>query len=967
MKEASNEILSHLPEILRSRVRDRIAAWRQATGSGSSGVPEDQNFMAEMAHVFALSEFVARNCIRRPDLLRDLRERSDLERSCAPGEYSHRVKAVFDGSGDETAILAGLRRLRNRELVRIAWRDLTGRADLIETMGDMSAFADACLKHSVHFLHPRLCELHGEPVSADGKSQGLVILGLGKLGGNELNFSSDIDLMFAFAEAGSTAGGKTSISNEEFFSRLARRLIDLLGKMTIDGFVFRVDTRLRPYGDAGPLVMSFDAMENYYQMFGRGWERYALIKARSVAGDIQAGHDLLERLRPFVFRRYLDYGTFDSLREMKKKIEQEVIRKRLKDNIKQGYGGIREIEFFGQIFQLIRGGIDPRYQERNLLAVLRLMAADRCITRQVQEELTSAYIFLRNTEHRLQMYDDMQTHTLPGDEAGQARLAHGMGFAGWSSFQEPLHSHMELVNFHFHGLLSPGAPDRESGEDGRIGSIWQNPEDREQNHQILTDAGFTRVEEILFQLDHLRETAGADAIETSARERLDRLMPLLLNHAASTDRPAVVIRRLVPLVESIIRRSCYISLLLENPGALKHLVRLARISPWIISFLCSHPLLLDELLDARSLEAPLDRAALAEDLRNRLEQAPEGDIELQMDAVRVFKQINTFRIVAADISGNLPLMRVSDRLTWLAETVLDAALKISWENMTDRYGRPSHLADAPEGQMGFAVVAYGKLGGIELGYASDLDLVFLHTAEGGETLGGRFKPLYSTEFYSRLAQRIIHFLTAATSTGKLYETDMRLRPSGNAGVLVSLIDAFADYQAREAWIWEHQALIKSRAINGDAVVMRRFEEIRERVITTKRNAAQLRQAVTEMREKMRHSHPRETAGRFDLKQDPGGIIDIEFLVQYLILNQAHAHPELVRWTDVVRQLNALALSGIIDDITAHSLKQAYLIYRYFVHRANLQEKPAVLPDRRFRELRRRVKKIWNRFLVPSGN
>jgi len=956
-----NRIFPELPEILRSRAEDRVAACRQATGRTSSGLPENEAFHAELAHVFALSEYIAMNCIRRPAMLQDLIGSTDLERSYAPGEYDIRVRAVCEGAGDEAGLGSGLRRLRHREMVRIAWRDLARKADLMETITDLSALADACLVHPLDFLHSRLIGLHGEPVSADGEKQRLVVMGMGKLGGNELNFSSDIDLIFAFAESGSTVGGPTAITNEEFFPRLARRLIDLLAKTTVDGFVYRVDTRLRPYGDAGPLVMSFDAMENYYQAFGRGWERYALIKARVIAGDIAAGHELLDRLRPFVFRRYLDYGSFDSLREMKQKIEQEVIRKRMKNNIKHGYGGIREIEFFGQVFQLIRGGIDPRYQVKHLLSVLEVMFRDRWITERAYRELVSAYVFLRNTEHRLQMYDDMQTHSLPGDDTGQARLAAGMGFANWLSFQEALQGHMDNVHFHFHELLTPETMEAEEGETPDIESVWQDPDDRERNLRLLDDAGFDRVEEILSHLDHLRGAAGSDEIGSPARDRVDRLMPLLLNYSARSDRPDMVFLRIIPLVESIIRRSCYISLLLENPGALEHLVRLARISPWIISFLTSHPLLLDELLDVRSLYAPLDRAALAEELRNRLERVPEDDIELQMDAVRVFKQINTFRIVAADVTGNLPLMKVSDRLTWLAETVLDAALNISWEQMTDRYGIPSHLANAADGGTGFATIAYGKLGGIELGYASDLDLVFVHTARSGETAGGRFPPIYNAEFYSRLGQRVIHFISAATSTGKLYEIDMRLRPSGNAGVLVSHIDAFEDYQRQEAWAWEHQALIKARPINGDEAVMRRFDGIRERIIAVTRDLSELRQAVAGMREKMRRSSSQSGSGDFDLKQDPGGIIDIEFLVQYLILAHAHAHPELIRWTDVVRQLNALALSGIIDDLTAHTLKQAYLIYRYFVHRVNLQEKPAILPERRFRELRRRVREIWNRY------
>lgn len=952
----------NLPPTIIDRAKGKVAACFSAASSQGVDLPDENGLHGMLFRVFALSEFVAACFIRNPSLLKDLLDTGDLHRSYEPGEYRKKASVDAGAATDETRLASALRKRRTREMVRIAWRDLTGAADLHETLADLSSFADACLTDALDALYNRFCDIYGIPTSHEGESQRLVVIGMGKLGGYELNFSSDIDVIFAFPEAGKTIGKTTSITNEEFFSRLARRLIDILAKSTVDGYVFRVDTRLRPYGDAGPLVMNFDAMENYYQMFGRGWERYALIKARVVAGDFDAGRVLFERLRPFVFRRYLDYGTFESLREMKNKIEREVVRKGLKNNIKHGSGGIREIEFFGQVFQLIRGGINPAYQERNLLKVLSLMAADRCISRTVYNELSAAYIFLRNTENRLQMVNDMQTHTLPGDEAGQAIIAYGMGFENLQDFREQLRTHMERVHSHFLDLLAPESPDSENIDSGLLETVWHNPDDHEKNICILADAGFDHPEKVLAALERIWNINIGDEVGSLVQDRLDRLMPLLLAAAVKTDRPLLVLERIVPLIESIVRRSCYIALLLENPGSLDHLIRLARISPWIVTFLCKHPLLLDELLDRRSLYAPLDRDALAEELEKRLEMVPKDDVERQMDEVRVFKQINTFRIVAADATGNLPLMKVSDRLTFLAETIAHKALDISWRQLTDRYGKPSHLVGANEEAKGFATIAYGKLGGIELGYGSDLDLVFLHTAAHGQTSGGTFYSLYDSEFYARLGQRIIHFLSTPTSIGKLYEADMRLRPSGNAGILVSHVDAFEDYQINQAWNWEHQAIIKARPVNGDPEVCERFKKIRRRIIAMGRDQAELAREVLEMREKMRKTHSADTAGRFDLKQDPGGIVDIEFLVQYLVLLHAGAHEILVQWTDVVRQLNALALSNIIDDITAHSLKQAYLIYRHFVHRLALQEKKAVLPEKRFRELRRRVIRLWDFYL-----
>ncbi len=962
-RQDSRYLEINLPAADEKRISGKVSAFFSAARNIGISLPAEEDLERELLWVFSVSEFIAAKCIRRPSLLRDLLKSGDLERSYEPGEYDRKIRTALSGASDEGTLESLIRNFRNREMIRIAWRDLTGRAGLDETLSGLSSLADACVARTLDFLYGVFCETYGTPTSNSGEIQQMVVIGMGKLGGCELNFSSDIDLIFAFPESGHTLGATISITNDEFFSRLARRFIDILSKQTVDGFVFRVDTRLRPYGDSGPLVMSFDAMEGYYQMFGRGWERYALIKARPVAGDMDGGRALLERLRPFVFRRYLDYGTFESLREMKNKIEREVARKRLTSNIKHGSGGIREIEFFGQVFQLIRGGINPAYQEGNLLKVLSVMASDRCISRSVYEELQAAYVFLRNTENRLQMYADMQTHTLPSDDMGKAIVSAGMGFENWEAFEKRLFEHMERVHAHFRELLAPETPDDETGQSESLGRVWQHPEDHEQNLRILADAGFDNPDKVRAALDRIRNMGISDEIGSLVQDRVDRLVPLVLQAALKTDRPALVVERIVSLLASIVHRSCYIALLLENPGSLEHLLRLARVSPWIVTFLSRHPLLLDELLDMRTLYAPLEKEALAGELKTRLAILPADDIERRMDEVRVFKQINMFRIVAADATGNLPLMKVSDRLTYLAETIVEEALEISWAQLVERYGKPSHLAEADEGDKGFAAIAYGKLGGFELGYGSDLDLVFLHNASRDQTMGGTFRSLYDKEFYARLGQRIIHFLSTPTSTGKLYEADMRLRPSGNAGVLVSHVDAFGDYQINQAWNWEHQAVIKARDISGDSRVRECFRDIRRQVITMKRDRAALKRQVLDMRERMLQSRESKTpAGSFDLKQDPGGVVDIEFLVQYLILLHAHERPSLVEWTDVVRQLNALALEDIIDDLTAHSLKQSYLIYRYFVHRLALQEKVAVLPEKRFHELRMRVRRIWQAYL-----
>ena len=943
--------------------REAAEAWAKfAEACDKAGLSKPEPAAEAAAAVkiaFAFSDFVRKKALQDPDLLTDLLAAGDLAAPVKAGGYAAKARAVCESAESEAELARALRRLRHREMLRIAIRDLAGRADLFESMRDLSHLAEAVIDAAVSRLFEWMQADFGSPRDAEDRPVLPVVLGVGKLGGEELNFSSDVDLMFGFAAGGRTRGGERSITHEEFFSKLYRRLINLLSKNTADGFVFRVDARLRPYGDAGPIAMNFDAFETYYQEQGREWERYALIKARPVAGDREAGSRLIERLRPFIYRRYLDFGAFEDLREMKRKIVREVRRKGLFGNIKLGAGGIREIEFFCQVFQLIRGGVNPVYQSRSLTTALSRLYSESCIPESVYQELHAAYVFLRDTEHRLQMADDRQIHTLPADSRQQARLALSMGFSDWSAFSHSLDAHTERVHDHFNQLLAdPAEQSEQAVEAGHLSDeLWQSVADAEKACGILSDMGFNQPEAVRKVLHEFLDTPEAADVSRRGRDRIYKLLPQILQKAAETDIPALVLQRVFELIRAIRSRSCYVALLLENPEALTHLTRLAAASPWIVSFLSRHPLLLDELLDPRSLYVPLGKTELETEIRHRLKRVAGDDLERQMDELRVFKQSHTLRIAAADVAGLLPLMKVSDRLTYLAETVIDAVLELSWTHLVDKYGRPRGAADVTE--TGFAVIAYGKLGGYELGYGSDLDLVFLHAGSQGYTEGGRLSAIDNHQFYVRLGQRIIHFLTSMTSTGKLYEADMRLRPSGNAGVLVSQIEAFESYQRDEAWTWEHQALIKARFISGDETVGSRFAQIRRQVLTMRRSGAELRGQVRDMRERMRSSRNSPASGRrFDIKNDAGGIVDIEFLVQYLILLYAHDHPELLQWTDVVRQLNSLALAGVIGDRSAHVLKQAYLVFRYLVHRLSLEQKPAVIAAGRLVEHRRRVRRIY---------
>ncbi|MBW2201847.1 MAG: bifunctional [glutamate--ammonia ligase]-adenylyl-L-tyrosine phosphorylase/[glutamate--ammonia-ligase] adenylyltransferase [Deltaproteobacteria bacterium] len=846
-----------------------------------------------------------------------------------------------------------------REMVRIAWRDLAGWADLSETMADLSDFADACIGETLALLDKQACLNFGIPTGMNGTQQKLIVIGMGKLGARELNFSSDIDLILAYPDGGQTQDRNISISNEEFFIRLSRQLLKVIGQTTADGILFRVDLRLRPYGESGPLVMSFDNMEDYYQNQGREWERYAWIKARVVAGDQRQGVHLLERLKPFVYRRYLDFGTFDSLRAMKQSITLELKSKGMQDHIKLGPGGIREIEFLGQVFQLIRGGVSPVLQERNIQIVLRILAQENYIPSHVCEALIDAYIFLRNTEHRLQEFADQQTHTLPQDAVGRTRLAVCMGFSNWQSFAFQLEKHMETVHNHFNALLKTEDSGKQDGNfEIELAAVWQLLADTHQNKKVLSAAGYNTPDQVLHLLDHLQNDIETRTLGQEGRKRLDRLIPLVLKASGKSENPDMVIHRLVNLIKTIERRTCYLSLLLENPTVLTHLIKLANASPWIISFLARYPVLLDELLDPRNLYALLSRTELENNLRRRLARLPHQDLEQQMEELRIFKQINILRVAAADITGNVPLMKVSDHLTNLAETILCEVLELSWNHLVEKHGRPTCQLSGNMVERGFTVIAYGKLGGIELGYSSDIDLVFLHSGTDGYTQGDS-NPIDNAHFFARLGQRVIHILTAHMPAGILYETDMRLRPSGSSGLLVSHVESFKDYQINHAWTWEHQSLVRARSICGDPLVARRFEQIRQAVLARPRVKTKLREEIAGMRGRMRTERLYPEAEVFDLNQGRGGIIDIEFLVQYLVLLNSNECTELLQWTDNVRLLETLAKTGIIDGDTALFLKEAYLTYRSSAHRLSLQEKPARVERHHFHNLRENVKKIWS--------
>lgn len=953
----------HLPPQLRENF---LTAWQQWNDQAADITLHAQT-LAQLPRVWACSDFVSQTCLRYPALLQDLQDSGDLFRGMDSREYAQQLTQILNSVTDEPGLKQALRQFRQREMVRILWRDFSNQAELAETLRDLSGLAEACIDQSLQLLYRWQCQSLGTPMNNKQQPQQLVVLGMGKLGGGELNVSSDVDLIFAYPEEGQTQGGARVQDNFEFFLRLGQRLIQVLNQTTEDGFVFRVDTRLRPFGDSGPLALSFDGMENYYQIHGREWERYALIKARVVGGDYAAGEELLQRLRPFVYRRYLDFGSYESLRELKIMIAKEVSRKGMEHNVKLGAGGIREIEFIGQVFQLIRGGQDRRLQQRQLFPVLDHLQASALLPEFVVSQLKNAYIFLRNTEHRIQGYADQQTHNLPQDEPGQQRLAFAMGFNDWPSFSLALTQFRTQVHEHFEQVFAaPQSAVTHTALDEQVTLLWSTAtlEDREAALTIVHKLGFADSAGVLQRLQSLH--SGRAYLTASARgqSRLDRILPLLIGATLQQESPDVALARSLEVIEAILRRTAYLALLEEHPMALSQLVKLCAASPWITNYLATHPILLDELLDPRNLYTPAPRDLLASQLDQRLADVDPADEERILDTLRHFKHAQVLRVAAADIGDALPVMKVSDHLTWIAEVVLVQALRLAWEHMVAKHGCPPDT-QSDGASMGFAIVGYGKLAGLELGYGSDLDLVFIYRAKAVDAHTSGDKPVAIPVFYARLTQRLLHILTTLTPAGVLYDVDVRLRPDGASGLLVTTIQAFEEYQSNKAWTWEHQALARARVVAGDAALAEEFSRIRAHVLARARDRAGLLQEVREMRLKMRENLDKTQPGEFDLKQSPGGIVDIEFMVQYAILAWAHQYPDLVRFTDNIRQLEGLAASGVMTQADADFLSDAYRAYRTRQHRLKLQALPAVVAADAMTDWRDGIIQRWNNLMTGT--
>jgi [glutamine synthetase] adenylyltransferase / [glutamine synthetase]-adenylyl-L-tyrosine phosphorylase len=921
----------------------------RAPGVAAAMQRADTALKQSAARVLAASEFVLDALCRDPALWEAAFGRPDsrLEGS---------LLALPELPEDEAQFMSALRRWRRVEFARIAWRDLAQWADLDETMQSLSSAAQSALQVAEQFARRTLVRRYGEPRGASGAEQRLIIVAMGKLGGGELNFSSDVDLVPVYPEGGESDGTR-SISNQEFFTRLMQQLIRLLEQQTEDGFVFRIDLRLRPFGDSGPVVTNAAALEDYLQIHGRDWERYAWVKARAMTNAPAYQELFAEVIRPFVYRRYLDFGVFESLREMKAMIEREVQRRDLEDDIKLGDGGIREVEFIVQSFQLIRGGQERRLQGTSLRHALSLLAGSKLLPASVVAELDAAYVFLRCLENRLQIWANQQLHRLPSEPAERERLAWSMGLADWNELDAQLRGHRQCVSAHFRSVVF-GDEDAASGE---LAPLPLDADAAEPLSERLAAYGWSAQSAAAAAalLREFNQAAATRRLDKAGARRLAALLPVLATEAAATPEPLRTLPRLLRVLEAIGARSAYFALLLHNARARGRLVRLATHGDFLIDQIAAHPLLLDELIDERLLEQPPDRAAFAADLAQRMDGVDEGDQEQLLERLRLFQRAAIFRLAVADLLLQLPVMQVSDRLTDVAELIIECALGLTWQQLTPTLGMPRCGEGAARRDVRLCVIGYGKLGGMELGYTSDLDLVFLHDSSGAqqETDGGR--GVDNQVFFLRFAQRMVHLLTVHSAAGRLYEVDMRLRPSGKAGLLITSIDAFADYQHREAWTWEHQSLLHARAVAGSPELMRQFEALRADVLARHVRRPTLRAEVRRMRNRQRRELSRAGPGEFDLKQDPGGIGDIEFLAQYWALKWAQDYPPVAVFADTIRQLESVASADLVPQAQVDVLADIYRAYRTRLHHRALDGRGAVVDAAEFVPERAAVAAVWD--------
>ena len=906
------------------------------------------------------SLYLQRAFNREKDLLDGLLADKNFHKAYEKDSLVSKLFKSLLASEDLTALNHKLRLFRNYEMIRIAIRDLTGHAPVEEVINDLSDLAEGLVSGALEWHYRQACIRFGTPIGLEsGKEQKMLVIGMGKLGGRELNFSSDIDLIFAYPERGSAVNEKGhETSSEQFFIRLGQALNRSLAEYTEDGFVYRVDMRLRPFGDDGSLAVSFKELANYYQTHGRAWERYALIKARVIAGNKADGVELFNILHPFIFRQYVDYSALESLRELKKMIHSEVIKKERFANVKLGRGGIREIEFIAQSFQLVSGGREKTLQSRSLLTTLQACVDLNLLSAEDALLLKNAYLFLRKVENRLQEWNDQQTHDLPTEELQKSSLAESMGYQTYDLFFQALDEHRELVQKQFDLTFAetPQEPIQEL-----FNNAEQAPEkalDEGVSLLFLQEFGFLQAAEIKQAIDGFTQSKLFKRSSDDSRNRFFKLLPFIFTRLVETDNALETMKRLIQLFERTIQRSVYLVLLVENETAIQNLVSLCSLSQWLTDMLVKTPVLLEQLIDGNSLFQPLTASELrAEALK--ITELNLGDDEAFMNNIREWKNAQVFKVAASDVVGHLPVMKVSDRLTWIAESVLQSACDYAWNFMQQRHGLPGGME---EGRSPFMIIGYGKLGGIELGYGSDLDVVFLYEGLDKSLMSSGKRALENGIYFTRMAQKVISIMTINMPSGDLYEIDSRLRPNGASGLLVNSLESFQRYQQDKAWTWEHQALVRTRAVIGDVQGRKAFDSFKQSFIQQVRQDKTIKASVQEMRQKMRNELDKSDADFFDLKQGSGGIVDIEFIVQYVVLANAHKYPSLAKWSGNIQLLKEIKNLKILKVEQVDALEENYKFYRAMYHELALKHVSAMVERNKVATQIMAVEKIWHELM-----
>lgn len=911
------------------------------------------------------SLFVERETARFPELLQPFR----WESAYPPNELRCQLVRHLAGAETLAELNKCLRESRRAEMVRTAIRDLKGLAPVEEVMQDASELADGLVEGALQWHTKEMVTKFGDPIGeVSGEVQRMIVIGMGKLGGSELNFSSDIDLIFVYPEKGKTNGSQRKLQNSEFFTRLGQAMNKSLSEFTADGPVFRVDMRLRPFGSSGPLASSFAEMEHYYQLHGRAWERYALVKARVIAGDFQKGAELSQILKPFVYRKYIDFSAMDSLRELKAMIHAEVKKKDKLQNIKLGPGGIREVEFVVQAFQLIHGGRDPELQRQSLLPTLARLPEKQFLESELVAKLKASYLFLRKTENHLQEWNDKQTHDLPSESNEQWALSQAMGFKDYDAFIKQLDQHRDLVQSAFDSVFSEFSVQTTEGEthtfedalfsfDNEIDlSEWKGASDEQiQKYELLLNR---------FLMDKNFLSASNKAVT-----RFKSILPILLEGLQDQVLGEKALENTLKVIGNVMRRSVYLVLLKENPQAVEMLLTICGLSDWLTDTLVKYPALMDQLIDERALYTPPQHKTLLEEVetirrRHQNDTLPKGDDESFMNDMRQWRHTQIFRVAAADVTGNVPVNKVSDYLTWIAEAVLQGVTDYAWFFMQAKHGSPSGMS--LKDPHPFMILGYGKLGGIELGYGSDLDVVFLYQGLESSSMSSGIegkRALENGNYFIRMGQKIISLMTTAMPTGTLYEVDTRLRPNGNRGMLVTTFDSYCRYIEDKAWVWEHQALVRARLVTGSEASRKLFTVFKSTFMSKTRAQADIKAEVREMRQKMRDSLDRSSDTLFDLKQAEGGIIDIEFMVQYFVLAFSNQYPELTKPSDDIHLLEAIKVNGLLAEDAAEDLKTIYKAYRAKYHILALENSRALVPLDSFLNQKTRVMTIWREVML----